>query len=211
MTDVGTLISGFRTFKATEHARFKDLINHVVQLKIKPKTMFICCSDMRVPPAAIFSSNPGELFVVRNLGALIPPYQAGQINNMVATIEYAVETLQVENVIVMGHAYCDAMQSYFAEGNSDLKVSSTVKEWFSIAQDAKEAVQKHMVGKTPQEQEIAFEQEIILVSLKNLLSYPAVAKRIKNKSVQLYGWLFNIKEGMLAAFDPATRSFLPIE
>jgi carbonic anhydrase len=210
MTDIGTLISGFRTFKAVEHQRFKDKIAHVVQLRIKPKTMVICCSDMRVPPATIFTANPGELFVVRNLGALVPSYQAGDVNNVVAAIEYAVGVLEVDNIIIMGHAYCDAMKGFF-EGEKDVRKNESVNHWLSIAKDAKEAVLKHMSDKTHEEQEIAFEQEIILVSLKNLLAYPAVARRIKDKSVQLYGWLFNVKEGMLAAFDPKTRSFIPIE
>jgi carbonic anhydrase len=211
MTDVGVLISGFRSFKATEYPRFKNIIEHVVQLNLKPKTMFICCSDMRLPPGKIFGANPGDLYVIRNLGALIPPYQEGQSNEIVASIEYAADVLEVDNIIVMGHAYCDAVRSYFAEGGENKNLNPAVHQWLSISREAKEAVCNHMKDKTPQEQEIAFEQEIILVSLKNLLSYPSVAKRIKNKSVQLYGWLFNIKEGMVAAFDPNTRSFIPIE
>lgn len=211
MTDVGTLINGFRTFKATEYQRFKDLIAHVVQLEIKPKTMFICCSDLRIPPGKIFSSNPGELFIVRNLGALVPPYRIGEVSDAMAAIEYGVGTLEVDNVIVMGHAYCDAMKRFFYHQEEDRNVSEAVNHWYGMAKAAKEAVLKQLPDKPPLEQELAFEQEVILSSLKNLLAYPSVSKRVKNKSLQLYGWLFNIKEGMLAAFDPRTRSFQPVE
>ena len=211
MTDVGTLISGFRTFKATEYERFKDLIAHVVQLQIKPKTMFICCSDLRIPPGKIFSSNPGELFIIRNLGALVPPYRLGEVSDAIAAIEYAVGTLEVDNIIVMGHAYCDAMKLFFYNNEEDRNVSEAVNHWYSMAKTAKDAVLKQLPDKTPEEQELAFEQEIILISLKNLLAYPSVSKRVKNKTIQLYGWLFNIREGMLAAFDPKTRTFEPVE
>ena len=209
MVDVAALISGFRTFKATEYERYKDMVSHIVQLNERPKTLVVACCDMRMAPGKIFSSNPGDLYVIRNLGAFVPEYSDSGINGTIAAIDCAITEFEVENVIVMGHGNCHSIRMLLSD-QSQIK-SNPMKEWLEISMKAKVAVKEQLVDNTIEQQETALTQESILVSLKNLLSYPEIAKRVKADKLKLYGWHFDIASGQLLAFNPTERTFDPIE
>ena len=208
MSDYNKLMGGFKAFKATVYNEKKDALGHVFKLGIKPTTLFITCCDLKISPDTIFSGNPGELYVFRNMAAIVPPYseEGANANGIVAAIEYGVKNLAVENVVVLGHAKCDGIKLLMSD-DDESKNSSAMKGWLEIAEEARDAVKNELADKTIEEQESACEHETILVSLKNLLTYPFVEERIKNNQLKIYGWHFNIESGELMAFDPETKFF----
>lgn len=212
MTDIGQLISGFRVFKATTYESQKDLITHLIAQGQTPSTMVISCVDSRIPPAVMLATNPGELFVVTNIGGLVPKYNTSGVRGIAASMEYAVNQLGVNNIIVLGHAKCDGikmmMSDDFTADNQNL--SEEMKTWLSIASDAREAVKKELRKKKPEIQCAACEHEAIIVSMRNLLTYPYIAKKMSEDQLNIYGWHFNIEDGNIMAFDPDTGFFEPI-
>jgi carbonic anhydrase len=213
MADFGKLVSGFRIFKATKYAEQKDVIGHLIRQGVKAKTLFITCSDLRIGPDVIFSSNPGDFFVVRNLAALVPTFESDHASGSIAAIEYAVLKLNVENIVVLGHANCDGIKALMAgdkQNDGSENHSSAMLNWLSIAKDAKDAVNTQLANKTDEEKEEACQFESILVSLKHLITYPFINERINDDRLKIYGWHFNINNGTLLAFNPESKYFDPI-
>jgi carbonic anhydrase len=216
MADFGKLISGYRLFKATGFQERKEIIGHLDRQGVQPGTLFITCADLRVAPDIMFSTNPGELFVFRNLGGFIPPFNE-KGTGMLAAIEYAVCNLKVENIVVMGHAKCGIIKLLMEDKNvaeeaSGAEESSddSIKAWLSVAKEAKDSVKKALAKKTQEEQESACEHEAILLSMRNLISYPFIDSLIHDGQLKIYGWHFNMDEGVLYGFDPQTKHFEPL-
>lgn len=212
MSNIGKLISGFRVFKSTTFERKKDIIHHLLAQGQKPTTMVISCSDLRLAVSEIFASNPGELFVINNVGGLVPKYETTGTHGILAAIEYAVEDLEVENIIVLGHAKCHAIKMMMSDKFVDKKrgLSESMKTWLSVAQDAREIVKEELADKSEEEQQESCEHESLVISLKNLSQYPYIAKRMKANTLNICGWHFDIESGDIMAFDPDTGFFEPI-
>lgn len=208
MTGFRELIAGFRLFKATLYEEQRDLIKHLVRQDSKPKIMVIACSDMRIAPGKIFNSNPGDLYVLRNIAALVPTYNKSGANGIMAAIEYGVNELEVETVIVLGHSKCDGI-NYHMDDTKKGKCS-TIDNWLEIINPAKQEIKKQLHNKNHKIQVSSCEFESILVSMKNLLAYPSVKKRVESDKLKLYGWHFDIEKGVLKGFDPETQFFEPI-
>lgn len=209
MTEYPKLIDGFRAFLGTTHREQKDLIEHSVQQKVTPTTLFITCCDLRISPDTITSARPGELYVVRNMAGLVPPNDHKYSVGAMAAIEYAVTDLEVENIVVLGHVQCDAVKQLLASKKSK-KHSESVNAWFAIAEEVKEAVHSQMQAQSSHAQEHACEQEVVVLSLRNLLAYPWVKKRVDKGKLKVYGWHFNLSEGILMNIDPNTGMFEPV-
>ncbi len=208
MSNIGKLVSGFKTFKATTFAQKQDIIHHLVEQGHKPTTMVISCSDLRLAPAEIFAANPGDLYLVSNIGGIVPKHDTKGINGILAAIEYAVNTLEVENIVVLSHAKCDSIKMIMSEKSSSGKgLSEPMKAWLSVAAEARDAVKKEMSNASEEEQHAACERESLVVSLSNLMEYPYVAKRMKDKKLNVFGWHFNIETGEIASFDMTTNFF----
>ncbi len=211
MPEVGKLIGGFRVFKATTYQRQKDVIHHLLEQGQKPSTMVISCVDLRLAPAEIFSSNPGELYVLNNVGGLVPKYGTGGIHGIMAAIEYAVTTLEVENIVVLGHSKCDSIKTMMSDKFSATNgLSESMKTWLSVASEARDAVKREMSDRTEEEQQESCEHESIIISLRNLLTYPYISKRMGQNKLNIFGWHFDIETGDIRAFNPATTFFDPI-
>ncbi len=209
MTDINQFVGGFRTFKATTFSRQKDIVHHLLQQGHKPSTLVISCSDIRISPSEIFAVTPGEFFNLSNIGGLVPKFSVDGIHGILSAIEYAVTVLEVQNILVLGHAKCDSIKmimsdKFVAEKNG---LSESMKKWLSIATEAREAVKSKMQGKSEEEQQTACEQESIVISLKNLLTYPYIAKRVKEDKLKILGWQFDIENGDVLAFNGATGIF----
>ncbi len=218
MADFGKLISGYRIFRATTFPQRKDLMTHMIRQGVKPNALIITCADLRIPPEEIFATSVGEIFVARNIGGLVAPHSHTTASGMIAAVEYAVLNLEVENIIVLGHSPCQGIKllldtdfvegsTQSAEGAKRIQLSTAMKNWLSIAMEAKDAVKKQMAKKSEEEQESACQMETILVSLRNLITYPFIAERIKQNKIKIYGWHFDVLTGELQAFNPETRFF----
>ncbi len=211
MANISSLIGGFRVFKATEFSKLRDMIRHVIQLGQKPTTVVVCCSDMRLSPGTIFSSNPGDVYVVSNIGGLVPAYGESKGSGIQASIEHAINNMEIENIVVMGHAHCSVLKDYLNMNEKNAEKNKEIKQWLDIGKAAKDAVLAQLGDKDEEEKEISHVQETVLVSLKNLLSYPNIGKKIDSNKVKLYGWMVNLRDGQLMAFNPQTRMFDTIE
>ena len=199
------LIEGYRRFRETAYREHHALYEALVSQGQAPRAMIIGCSDSRVDPAILFGTEPGEVFVVRNVANLVPPYaQSGNYHGTSAALEFAVRSLQVEHVIVLGHARCGgiaALLNDFAGLGSDF-----IRPWMQIAAPARERAldEAQTAGADPQR---CCEHEAIKVSLRNLASFPWISERVRSGRLQLHGWYFDLETGELlelkeAGFEP---------
>lgn len=211
MPNIGKLVSGFRVFKSTTFQQKKDIIHHLVEQGQKPTTLLISCADLRLAPAELFATNPGELYVVSNVGGIAPKHDSSGVHGILSAIEYAVTILEVENIIVLGHAKCDSVKMIMSEKSASGKgLSDSMKSWLSVASEARDAVRKEMSEKSEEEQCAACETESLIISLRNLTGYPYIAKRLKENKINIHAWHFDIENGEIMAFDPNTKFFEPI-
>ncbi len=211
MSSVGKLVSGFRVFKSTTFQQKKDIIHHLIEQGQKPTTLVISCADLRLAPAEIFATNPGELYVINNVGGIVPKHDSSGVHGILSAIEYAVTILEVENVIVLGHAKCDSIKMMLSEKSfSGKNISESMKSWLSVASQARDAVKKELSEKSEEEQCNACETESLIISLRNLTGYPYIAKRLKESKINIHAWHFNIETGEIMAFDHNTKFFEPI-
>jgi carbonic anhydrase len=209
MSNIGKLIDGFRVFKATTFEKQRDTIEHLLHQGQKPSTMIISCVDIRIAPAELFATIPGELYVINNIGGLVPKHDENKVHGMLSAIEHAVTNIEVENIIVLGHAKCDGIKMMMSDKFSLAKdgLSESMKAWLSIAKEARDAVKSQMSTKSPEEQQRSCEHESIIISLKNLMQYPYISERMKKNKLNIFGWHFNIQTGDIMAFNPDNGFF----
>jgi len=212
MTDINRLFSGYRTFKATTFEQKRDIIRHLVELNQKPSTLVISSCDLPISPSEIFSANPGEFFILNNIGGMVPKYKTEGISGILSALEYAVVNLQVETILVLNNAKCTSTELIMSDDFVAFKskMSDTMKTWLSIASEARDVVKKQLKNSTPEEQADAFEKETLIISLNNLLTYPYIKERISKNKLKIFGWQFNIETGTIHAFNSQSGIFEPI-
>ncbi|MDT8371338.1 MAG: carbonic anhydrase [Gammaproteobacteria bacterium] len=208
MASTKKLLDGFKRF---QQQYFGDN-NHLYQ-SMKDgqpaKTLMIACCDSRVDPAILTSCDPGDLFIVRNVANLVPPCESGgHYHGTSAALEFAVNGLEVENIIIMGHANCGGIKALW-EDDGTVR-SQFIHPWVSIANTAKEWVKQTLSNASPEEQIKACEQRAILQSLANLMTFSCIRERVENGTLSLHGWYFDISAGELFFFNPKTGSFQPV-
>ncbi len=195
------LLLRLRRFKSDyfplHQQRFQDLVSQGQH----PKTLFIGCSDSRLVPYLLTGTGPGDLFIVRNVGALIPPYNGSHgWHGTMAAIEYAVLSLQVERIIVCGHSHCGAIRTAY-EGPPDEAVA--LKQWLKLIDEALLPVQSgpEAMRRT--------EQRSVVLQLERLMDYPMVRRAVVAGTLTLHGWHYVIDEGEIYIFDAARGGFVP--
>lgn len=174
----------------------------------KPETLFITCSDSRIDPNLLTQTSPGELFVLRNAGNIVPPWGSSAQGGEAATIEYAVSVLGVRDVIICGHSHCGAMAGLVDP--TAIASLPAVSAWLEHASKTREAVEQscgHLVG---QDLVAAAVRENVIVQLENLRTYPAVKERLEKGDLTLNGWVYTIETGEVFAYEPRTRLFFPV-
>lgn len=207
MHDIADFIAGFRRF---QRRYFCGLANFFEELRAgqRPKVLVIACSDSRVDPAILMDTDPGELFVVRNIANLVPPYEKDEGRHGVsAALEFAVKSLQVEHIIVMGHSHCGGIRALMDEGGVG---GEFLGPWVSIAQPARQEILRRLPGKAPHQQQRACEQAAVLISLENLQTFPWIREAMEAGRIRLHGWYFDLKSGELHAYDAESGHFEPL-
>ncbi|MFN3569906.1 MAG: carbonic anhydrase [Polaromonas sp.] len=177
--------------------RFQDLVAQGQH----PKTLFIGCSDSRVVPYLLTGAGPGELFIVRNVGAFVPPYDGSHgLHGTTAAIEFAVLSLHVERIIVCGHSHCGAIRAAY-EGVPEEAVA--LQAWLKLASEALLPVQSspEALRRT--------EQRIVVLQLERLMAYPMVRREVEKGALTLHGWHYVIEDGEIHIFDVRQGSFVP--
>jgi carbonic anhydrase len=173
-----------------------------------PFAMFIACSDSRVVPEVLTQRAPGDIFVVRNAGNIIPSYGpvAGGVS---ASIEYAVAALGIEDVVVCGHSDCGAMKAILRENRLDKMPA--VASWIKHAAAAKEIVDATLPGNADEHARLhALVHENVLCQIRNLQTHPIVAARLATGRLRLYGWVYNIENGSVDTYDAEAGRFVPL-
>ncbi len=175
----------------------------------KPHTLFIACADSRVVPELITQSEPGELFVCRNIGNIVPAY-GEMLGGVSAVVEYAVVALGVDHIVVCGHSGCGAMKALAHPEDKALEAMPTVTSWLRNAAAARSVVgilQPHLEGDAAVE---ALVEQNVLTQLGHLRTHPSVAARLAVGDLQLHGWIFDIGSGQVAIIDERTRQTVPV-
>lgn len=206
MTMPDDLKAGYQRFRdgrlASEAERYRALATEQ-----RPKTMIIGCADSRVDPATIFSAAPGELFVVRNVAALVPPFEeTGTYHGTSAAIEFAITGLNVENVVVMGHGMCGGITASLAVGEHR-PVGRFVKPWVELIGDLRDELVERIPASQPEKRQRALERMAIQQSLDNLVTFPFVSEAIDAGDLALHGAWFSIAEAELEWLDWNTGVF----
>ncbi len=206
MEDIAKLIKGFKRFQERYFGEERSLFS-ALKGEQKPKILVIGCSDSRVDPALLTGCAPGELFVVRNVANLVPPYEHdGAYHGVSAALEYAVCHLEVEHIIILGHSGCGGILALL-DGIPLDRSSEYISKWVGIAGRAREIVMRQMADKPFHKQAEACEQVSILVSLENLLTFPWVRNRVESGTLFLHGWYVDISTGNLFCYLPASGRF----
>jgi carbonic anhydrase len=205
------LIEGVHKFRKDEFGRYRALFRQLSRQGQNPHTLFITCSDSRVLAELITQSKPGDLFVVKNVGNIVPPASAvGSTNSTAAAIEFAVEVLRVDDIVVCGHSQCGAMDALLKPLTQRASMPH-LEEWLRIADPVKRVIESqyhHLPNDV--ERATAAGEENVLFALENLHTYPSVQQRLADGSLHLHGWFFKIASAELFAYDPDTHQFLPL-
>ncbi len=205
------LIEGVHKFHNDEFGNYRSLFRKLSQEGQNPHTLFITCSDSRVLAELITQSKPGDLFVVKNVGNIVPPASAtGSTNSTAAAIEFAVDSLRVSDIVVCGHSQCGAMEALITGLPADNPLPH-LREWLALAAPVRQVLQTEYYHlKSHAERTTAAAEENVLFALENLRTYPVVQTRLADGSLRLHGWFFKIANAELFAFDPETKQFLPL-
>jgi carbonic anhydrase len=205
------LIEGVHRFRNDEFGNYRSLFQRLSREGQNPHTLFITCSDSRVLAELITQSKPGDLFVVKNIGNIVPPYNVtGSTNSTAAAIEFAVEMLRVSDIVICGHSQCGAMTALL-EGLPGSERMPHLKEWLTLADPVREIIRtqyEHI--KDPEHRKNVATGENVLFALENLHSYHCVQDRLMDGSLRLHGWFFKIATAELFAYNPEARQFQPL-
>ncbi|NNC52713.1 MAG: carbonic anhydrase [Erythrobacter sp.] len=211
MPEFTELLRGYHRFRADGYPEQKERYDKLVSEGQHPKLMIIGCSDSRVDPAQIFDVDPGEIFVVRNVAALVPPLETspGQ-HGVSAALEFAVSFLEVRQIVVMGHGMCGGCKAALSRNlhGNEPGEGGFIANWVSLLDEARDEVVKQH-GSEGEAAERAMEMAAVMVSLQNLRSFPAVRSREGDGSLKLRGAFFSIAEGVLYVLDEDSGQFLP--
>ena len=210
MTRFTDLIEGYRRFRETGWQRERERWAELAEGQ-RPRVMVIACSDSRVEPAIIFDSKPGEMFVVRNVAALAPPYETTPGRHGVsAALEFAVTQLEVEELVVMGHGLCGgcaaALSGQFDEAESG--EGKFIAAWVRLLDEARDRVLARHDEIAP-DAYVEMELEAVIASLANLRTFPWIAERERSGQLSLHGCHFSVADGRLYVLDEAEDTFRP--
>ena len=200
------LVKGIHTFQEGFFADHRELFEQLAEAGQKPETLFITCSDSRVVPNLITGASPGELFIVRNVGNVVPT--ADLPGGTAAAIEYAVEVLKVENIIVCGHTQCGAMNAIL--NPESMENLPFVRKWLTQTTRVREIVERGYAHLSPEARLTAAVEENVLGQLENLREYPFVRNRVEAGTLRVNGWVFDISSGAVFDYDPEEGEFKAI-
>ncbi|GGA03832.1 MAG: carbonate dehydratase [Sphingomonadales bacterium CG12_big_fil_rev_8_21_14_0_65_65_10] len=212
MKNFSELVEGYGRFRSTDWQQQRDRWATLAEGQ-SPKVMVIACSDSRVDPAQIFDVDPGEIFVVRNVAAMVPPYETTPGHHGVsAAVEFAVQFLKVSEVVIMGHGMCGGCQAALTQDlhGNDPGAGGFVADWVGMLDEAREPVAREL-GTTGREAELAMELAAVKASLANLRSFPFVKDREDKGELVLRGAHFAISDGILRLLDEDSGEFSPAD
>jgi len=205
------LVDRFRRFK---YRHFAPNIDHFAELAAygqHPDVMVVSCCDSRVDPEAIFSAMPGELFVVRNIANLVPPYETtGQYHGVSAALEFAALNLRVRHIVVLGHSGCGGILACLEQSATRQSEARFISNWMNILDEARTRILASAAGRSAAELRVELEREGIKVSIQNLRSFPCIKTLESKGRLHLHGAHFEIATGNLSVLNEGTGEFVSI-
>lgn len=200
------LIAGIHQFQTEQFRNLHGLFEQLAHGQ-KPETLFITCSDSRIDPNLLTQSRPGELFILRNAGNIVPPHGVLR-GGEEATIEFAVAGLGVKDIIICGHSHCGAMHGLL--NPESVRSLPSVAHWLTHAETTQRIVRENYQHLEGDRLLTATIEENVLVQLENLRTHPAVAARMLRGELHLHGWVYKIETGEVFAFNPVDGQFVPL-
>ncbi|MCU1337657.1 MAG: Carbonate dehydratase [Bryobacterales bacterium] len=204
---VDRILKGLFRFQKRVYPKHRDLFQKLA-LGQRPQALFITCADSRIDPCMLTQTKPGELFICRIVGNIVPPYPDA-IGGVSATIEYAVGVLGVPDVIVCGHTDCGVLKGVM--NPEPLEPLTSVSAWLSYAQPARKAAASQEPTHSGPEFLLALTERNVIEQLGNLRTHPLVAARLAQGDLQLHGWVYDLGEGLVTAYDNDQQAFVPLE
>jgi len=202
-----TLIDGHREFRTKNFAHISDRYRQLAEQGQGPDTMVIACCDSRAAPETIFNSLPGEIFVVRNVANLVPPYEPdGHYHATSAALEFAVQSLKVKNIVVLGHGRCGGIEAALNPAAEPLSPGDFIGKWMELLSPPAQAIVANE-WMTRAERQTALEHISIRFSIANLRTFPCVSILEGRERLNLHGAWFDISEGILWIMDPEKGDF----
>ncbi|MBF0613088.1 MAG: carbonic anhydrase [Magnetococcales bacterium] len=204
---INRLIAGFKGFHAYYYEQRGELFESLVNEGQHPPIMLIGCADSRVDPAIMLHFEPGDVFTVRNVANLVPPYQLGGPHTGVsAALEFAVRDLVISHIVVLGHSQCGGIHELVRLARQPADDREFLGVWVSIGKEAVEQIlSRKAEGITPTSAD--FEQAAIALSISNLMTYPWIAERVRRERLHLHGWWADLQEGELWGLDQESGIF----
>ena len=204
------LLKGHANFMAGRYAREKDRIRDLASEGQNPSTMIIACCDSRAAPEMIFDAGPGELFVIRNVANMVPPYEPdGHFHSTSAALEFAVQALKVENIVVMGHGRCGGIRAALDPNAEPLSPGDFIGRWITLVEPAA----RRSGGRGRNETLDDYVERLALLSVQqsiaNLRTFPCISILESKGRLHLHGAYFAVATGMLMLLDPQTGQFIP--
>lgn len=201
------IVAGVAKFQDEVFPRQKGLFEKLASGQ-QPEALFITCSDSRIDPSLMTQTDPGELFICRNAGNIVPPHTTAT-GSMTASIEFAIGALNVQHIVVCGHSQCGAMKG--AMNLESLTGLPHTREWLSFSQAAVQVVEEKGQDWAPSRKMEELIKENVLLQLQHLRTHPVVAARLSVGKVHLHGWVYDIKSGEVLAYDDEADEFLPVK
>lgn len=204
------MIRGFRRFRKEY---FSDETKLYSQLRHgqMPSTLVIACCDSRVDPALITQSAPGDIFVIRNVANLVPPYHPdSSYHGVSSAIEYAVCSLNVKHIVVLGHSNCGGIRALMSE-DWERKPSEFLHQWLCLAESARETVLRELAEEPHSVKLHACEESSILLSMENLTTFPWIRERVDAGNLYIHGWYFNMEDGEMYSYDSEQCRFTVLD
>jgi carbonic anhydrase len=210
VAEIEKFLAGFERFQEKYFAGDDSIYLRLRQGQ-SPKALVISCCDSRADPGMLMGAGPGDIFVVRNVANLVPPYRNGaEMPGIRADIEFAVKGLNVEQIIILGHSGCGGIRALMDGEGVTAHNFEFIGTWVSIAAEARERVMRELAGESDAVQSRACEQAAIALSLENLMSFPWIRERVESGATALHGWYFNIDAGELLVYSAASGRFEPL-
>lgn len=202
------LIKGLHEFQTNYFSTHRELFARL-SLGQHPRVMFITCSDSRINPHLITQTEPGELFILRNVGNIIPPYGATN-GSEAAAIEYAIQALGIENIILCGHSHCGAIKGLL-QLNKLADRMPLVCDWLKHAEATRQVIKENYKQLSGESLVSVAIQENVLTQIENLRTYPAIRAKLRAGKLHIHAWIYQIETGEVFAYSPSDGQFVLLE
>jgi len=209
MKDLG-LVLGNKLFKEGYYKKNEKTFIELSEKGQQPKALYIGCSDSRVLPNLMTKSAPGDLFVIRNVGNFVAPYNPdNSFHSTASAIEYAVSILKTKNIIVCGHTHCGAICAMFDdEGKMDSPDLVHTKKWLSLGENAKKQALLALGNRADRDMTLRLTEKLSVISqIENLLTYPSVKSKVDAGELSIHGWMYDIQSGEIEYYDAESSQF----